>query len=88
VSRLGFLSLGCAKNLVDSEVMLGLLRREGHVHGLGGVAAYQVSAWGGEQTGVLTPCYGQNVYLGDGWKFTPYPKPSSGGSFPFRNGGR
>ncbi len=25
-----FISLGCDKNLVDSEKMLGLLRREGH----------------------------------------------------------
>ena len=27
--KVGFVSLGCPKNLVDSEVMLGLLRREG-----------------------------------------------------------
>jgi ribosomal protein S12 methylthiotransferase len=30
VARIGFISLGCPKNLVDSEVMLGLLREEGH----------------------------------------------------------
>jgi len=29
--RVGFVSLGCPKNLVDSEVMMGLLRREGLV---------------------------------------------------------
>src|SRR5687767_4339385 len=29
-SRIGMISLGCAKNLVDSEVMLGELRRRGH----------------------------------------------------------
>ncbi|MCA1563955.1 MAG: 30S ribosomal protein S12 methylthiotransferase RimO [Acidobacteria bacterium] len=28
--KLGFLSLGCAKNLVDGEVMLGLARQRGH----------------------------------------------------------
>ncbi len=28
--RIGFLSLGCPKNLVDSEVMLGTLKRRGH----------------------------------------------------------
>jgi ribosomal protein S12 methylthiotransferase len=28
--KIGFLSLGCPKNLVDSEVMLGLARRAGH----------------------------------------------------------
>jgi ribosomal protein S12 methylthiotransferase len=27
--KIGFVSLGCAKNLVDSEVMLGSLLREG-----------------------------------------------------------
>ena len=30
VAKIGFISLGCPKNLVDSEVMLGLLQREGH----------------------------------------------------------
>ncbi|MEE8348420.1 MAG: 30S ribosomal protein S12 methylthiotransferase RimO [Acidobacteriota bacterium] len=30
MSKVGFVSLGCPKNLVDSEVMLGLLNREGH----------------------------------------------------------
>lgn len=30
VKRVGFVSLGCPKNLVDSEVMLGTLRRRGH----------------------------------------------------------
>jgi ribosomal protein S12 methylthiotransferase len=30
VSKVGFVSLGCPKNLVDSEVMLGLLERQGH----------------------------------------------------------
>lgn len=28
--RVGLISLGCAKNLVDSEIMLGELRRQGH----------------------------------------------------------
>ena len=28
--RVYFVSLGCDKNLVDSEVMLGILQREGH----------------------------------------------------------
>ncbi len=28
--KIGFISLGCPKNLVDSEVMLGLARRAGH----------------------------------------------------------
>ena len=28
--KIGFISLGCAKNLVDSEVMLGLAERAGH----------------------------------------------------------
>ena len=30
MAKIGFVSLGCPKNLVDSEVMLGFLRREGH----------------------------------------------------------
>jgi len=30
VSKIGFVSLGCPKNLVDSEVMLGLLQKAGH----------------------------------------------------------
>jgi ribosomal protein S12 methylthiotransferase len=30
VAKIGFISLGCPKNLVDSEVMLGLLQKEGH----------------------------------------------------------
>jgi ribosomal protein S12 methylthiotransferase len=30
VAKIGFISLGCPKNLVDSEVMLGLLHKEGH----------------------------------------------------------
>ena len=30
MAKIGFVSLGCAKNLVDSEVMLGLLAKEGH----------------------------------------------------------
>lgn len=30
MAKIGFVSLGCAKNLVDSEVMMGLLVREGH----------------------------------------------------------
>ena len=29
-ARVGLISLGCAKNLVDSEIMLGELRRQGH----------------------------------------------------------
>lgn len=29
-TRVGFVSLGCPKNLVDSEVMLGTLKRRGH----------------------------------------------------------
>lgn len=31
MAKIGFVSLGCPKNLVDSEVMLGLLRKEGHI---------------------------------------------------------
>ncbi len=30
MAKVGLISLGCPKNLVDSEVMLGLLKREGH----------------------------------------------------------
>ncbi len=30
MAKVGFISLGCPKNLVDSEVMLGLLARNGH----------------------------------------------------------
>jgi ribosomal protein S12 methylthiotransferase len=30
VAKIGFISLGCPKNLVDSEVMLALLKKEGH----------------------------------------------------------
>ncbi len=30
MAKIGFISLGCPKNLVDSEVMLGLLQKEGH----------------------------------------------------------
>lgn len=30
MAKVGFVSLGCPKNLVDSEVMLGLLTRQGH----------------------------------------------------------
>jgi ribosomal protein S12 methylthiotransferase len=30
VAKIGFVSLGCPKNLVDSEVMLGLLQKAGH----------------------------------------------------------
>ncbi len=30
MAKIGFVSLGCPKNLVDSEVMLGLLKKEGH----------------------------------------------------------
>ncbi|MFH1406631.1 MAG: 30S ribosomal protein S12 methylthiotransferase RimO [Candidatus Omnitrophota bacterium] len=29
--RIGYLSLGCAKNLVDTEIMLGALKEKGHV---------------------------------------------------------
>ena len=28
--KIGLVSLGCSKNLVDSELMLGLLREQGH----------------------------------------------------------
>ena len=28
--KIGFISLGCAKNRVDSEIMMGLLKRHGH----------------------------------------------------------
>ena len=28
--KLGYISLGCAKNLVDTEVMLGLLKEDGY----------------------------------------------------------
>jgi ribosomal protein S12 methylthiotransferase len=31
VAKIGFISLGCPKNLVDSEVMLGLIKKEGHI---------------------------------------------------------
>ena len=31
MAKIGFISLGCPKNLVDSEVMAGLLQKEGHV---------------------------------------------------------
>ena len=30
VTKVGFVSLGCPKNLVDSEVMMGILAREGY----------------------------------------------------------
>jgi ribosomal protein S12 methylthiotransferase len=30
VAKIGFMSLGCPKNLVDSEVMIGILQKEGH----------------------------------------------------------
>jgi ribosomal protein S12 methylthiotransferase len=30
LAKVGFISLGCPKNLVDTEVMLGLLQKEGH----------------------------------------------------------
>ncbi|RPI27517.1 MAG: 30S ribosomal protein S12 methylthiotransferase RimO [Acidobacteria bacterium] len=30
MAKVGFVSLGCPKNLIDSEVMLGMLSREGH----------------------------------------------------------
>lgn len=30
MARIGFISLGCPKNLVDSEVMIGLLEKQGH----------------------------------------------------------
>ncbi len=30
MAKVGFISLGCPKNLVDTEVMLGMLTREGH----------------------------------------------------------
>ena len=30
MSRIGVISLGCAKNLVDTERMLGLVRAAGH----------------------------------------------------------
>jgi len=30
VAKVGFISLGCPKNLVDTEVMLGILQKEGH----------------------------------------------------------
>ena len=30
MKKIGLVSLGCEKNLVDSEVMLGLLRRRGY----------------------------------------------------------
>lgn len=30
MAKIGFISLGCPKNLVDTEVMLGLLQKEGH----------------------------------------------------------
>lgn len=30
MAKVGFISLGCPKNLVDTEIMLGLLQKEGH----------------------------------------------------------
>ena len=30
MAKIGFISLGCPKNLVDSEVMIGLLEKQGH----------------------------------------------------------
>jgi ribosomal protein S12 methylthiotransferase len=30
VAKIGFISLGCPKNLIDSEVMIGLLQAQGH----------------------------------------------------------
>jgi len=30
LAKIGFISLGCPKNLVDSEVMIGLLEKQGH----------------------------------------------------------
>ncbi len=30
MAKIGFISLGCPKNLVDSEVMIGVLQQEGH----------------------------------------------------------
>src|SRR5260370_13183545 len=30
MTKVGFVSLGCPKNLVDSEVMIGILAREGY----------------------------------------------------------
>jgi ribosomal protein S12 methylthiotransferase len=30
LAKIGFISLGCPKNLVDSEVMIGLLKKKGH----------------------------------------------------------
>ena len=30
MAKIGFISLGCPKNLVDSEVMIGILKKEGH----------------------------------------------------------
>src|SRR3979490_2380930 len=30
MTKVGFVSLGCPKNLVDSEVMMGILSREGY----------------------------------------------------------
>ena len=30
MAKIGFISLGCPKNLVDTEVMLGILQKEGH----------------------------------------------------------
>ncbi len=31
VAKIGFISLGCPKNLVDSEIMIGLLQAQGHI---------------------------------------------------------
>src|SRR5260221_5474904 len=30
MTKVGFVSLGCPKNLIDSEVMMGILAREGY----------------------------------------------------------
>src|SRR5713226_5366292 len=40
--RVGLVSLGCPKNLVDSEVMLGLAREAGHELTLDAAAAAEV----------------------------------------------
>ena len=43
-----FISLGCDKNLVDSEVMLGLLNAKGYQMVDGSAADMELEAWPAE----------------------------------------
>ena len=42
--KIGLVSLGCPKNLVDSEVMLGIAQAASDTAGLAGIQAQQVDA--------------------------------------------